>query len=383
MITVRLRSDAETALLKMTYPFNSDVLITEADRKTARTAFPLVAFALDHAALREAFGTHDETANLSKSRSRKWGVAAVFLATFALLLSAASGLYADKGKLVISILGAVGALSGLASVAIGFLGVMYRSRKLRWLTDRLATERIRQFQFQHYAAHAAMIIGGARDPATAEAYVQVRARDFEAFRANVLVRLDPEFHALVDNVDPGDGVLCPPPRGQNRDSLDLGDEAVRQYFEAYESLRIRRQLDYCNLVLSEDRNIWKNAPVRQQKVFGAFGMICLGAVLAFDIVQFGGAIFYEPLLENDILQIAAIWAAFLALSVRTLEEGFQSDSEVSRMTQYRFGVSRAAARFAEADTAAQKFAAMDTLEKASFEELVLFLHSNHRARFVM
>lgn len=361
------------------YLFNTDILVTEGDRLAAASAFPRVAFALDHPDLRHTFAAHDESALLSKARSRQWGVTAVFLATFALLLSAASGLYAGAGKLVISLLGGLGAAAGLSSVAIGLFGVMYQKRKLRWLSDRLATERMRQFHFQHYAAHARMIVAGARVPEIAEAYLAKRARDFEAFRTKVLNRLDSEFHALVDNVDPGDGVLFEP----DREGLEADDPVVREYFEAYDTLRIRRQLDYCNLVLSEDRNLWKHAPVRQQKVFGAIGFVCLSLVLGFDIVQFGGAIFYEPLLENDILQIASIWAAFLALAARTLEEGFQSDSEVSRMTQYRFGVSRAASRFAEAVTPGEKFAAMDGLEKVAFDELVLFLHTNNRAKFVM
>ncbi len=363
----------------MTYVFNSDILANEADRDAARRAFPSVAYALDHEAMRTVFRGHDESALRSKSRSRQWGVTAVSLATFALLLSAASSLYADAGKLVISVFGAIGALAGLSSVAIGFLGVMYRARKLRWLTDRLATERMRQFHFQHYAAHARLIVAGARDPVAREAYLQKRARDFDAFNAKLLSRLDSEFHALVDNVDPGDGVLFTP----DRDGLDPADPVVAEYFEAYDTLRIRRQLDYCNLLLSEDRNFWKNAPVRQQKIFGAFGLFCLAAVLTFDIVQFGGAIFYEPLLENEFLQIAAIWAAFLALAVRTLEEGFQADSEVARITQYRFGVTRAAARFTESASPTDKFAAMDALERASFDEMVLFLHANNRAKFVM
>ena len=363
----------------MTYVFNSDLLMSDADRDAAGRAFPHIAYALDHERLRQVFAAHDVGANRAKTRSRQWGVTAVLLATFALLLSAASDLYSDAGKLVISLLGAVGAIAGLSSVAIGFLGVMYRARKLRWLTDRLATERMRQFHFQHFAAHARLIIAGARDPATAQAYLQKRTRDFEALNAKLLSRLDPEFHALVDNVDPGDGVMFAP----DRDGLDHSDPAVAEYFEAYETLRIRRQLDYCNLLLGEGRGFWKNAPVRQQKIFGAFGLFCLAAVLAFDIVQFGGAIFYEPLLENALLQIAAIWAAFLALAVRTLEEGFQADAEVSRMTQYRFGVSRAATRFSESEDMAGKFAAMDALERASFDEMVLFLHTNNRAKFVM
>lgn len=363
----------------MAYAFNSDILANEADREAARRAFPGVAYALDHEELRAVFKGHDESALRSKTRSRQWGVTAVLLATFALLLSAASGLYADAGKVVISILGAIGAIAGLSSVAIGFLGVMYRARKLRWLMDRLATERMRQFLFQHYAAHARLIVAGARDPAAREAYLQKRTRDFDAFNAKLLSRLDSEFHALVDNVDPGDGVLFAP----DREGLDLADPVVAEYFEAYETLRIKRQLDYCNLLLSEDRNFWKNAPVRQQKIFGAFGLFCLAAVLTFDIVQFGGAIFYEPLLENEVLQIAAIWAAFLALAVRTLESGFQADSEVARMTQYRFGVSRAATRFSEAATSQEKFAAIDALERASFDEMALFLQANNRAKFVM
>lgn len=363
----------------MAFAFNNDIFLTEADRENALRAFPNVAYALDDPALRAAFAPHDERANKAKARSRRWGVLAVILATAALMLAASAALYAEAGHTLQRAIAIAGAFSGVTGVAIGYFGVMFRGRKLRWLTDRLATERLRQFHFQHFAAHGGMILEGARSEEAKQRYIDLRTRDFERFRTSFLERLDDEFHAIVEAEDAGEGLLF-----DFRKSLpDKDDPNLEEYYRAYDFLRFQRQIDYCNLLLSEKRSLWKHAPARQAKFFSAVGVLCLALILGIDLVIFFGAIVDVPSLGAPIYNVVGVWLAFFALSARTIEDGLQPGTEVERMRQYRIALNRSHARFRDAETPDDKIEPMMDLENAAFEEMLPFLKTNFEARFVM
>lgn len=363
----------------MAYTFNSDLLLSDTDRQTAARAFPKVYYALDNPTLREIFLVHDDRANKAKSKSRRWGVTAVLLATCALMIAASSDLYAHFDRSVVRGIAIVGAACGISSVFIGSFGVMYRDRKLRWLTDRLATERLRQFHFQHYAAHAGAILRGARDEAAAADYVALRDRDFEAFKASVLTRIEDEFHAITESDDAGEGLFF----DFAADLPDPHDPNLTEYYRAYELLRFQRQIDYCNLLLSEQRSLWKHAPARQAKAFSTVALGCLVVILCLDSLVFTGSIANVPWMGAPIIGVAGIWMAFLALSARTLEEGLQPGTEVERMRQYRLALNRSHTRFRAGATPDDKIEPMMDLENAAFEEMLPFLKTNYEARFVM
>jgi hypothetical protein len=363
----------------MAYAFNNDIFLTEADRETSQRAFPNVYFALDNPALREIFQVHDKRANQSKSRARSWGVVAVALATLALMIAASSTLYADfphEWKRAISILGA---FCGIASVAIGYFGVMFRGRKLLWLTDRLATERLRQFHFQHFAAHGGAILRGVGDPEAMKAYIARRDRDFERIRIDFLARLEDEFHAIVEAEDPDSGLLF----DFTADLPDADDPHLDEYYRAYEILRFRRQIDYCNLLLSEGRNFWKHAPARQARFFGAVGLTCLVVILSLDSLVFMGSILDLPFLAAPIFSVGGVLIAFFALGARTIEDGLQPGVEAERMKQYRIALNRSHVRFRNAKKPAEKIEPMIDLENAAYEEMIPFLKTNYEATFVM
>lgn len=363
----------------MAYAFNNDIFLTEADRENARRAFPNVAYALDNPDMRAIFVVHDKRANAAKTRARRWGVIAVSLATMALMIAASSTLYADfshEAKRAISV---VGAFFGIGSVTIGYFGVMFRGRKLRWLTDRLATERMRQFHFQHFASHGAAILKGAKDEAAAKAYIALRDRDFERFKVDFLARLEDEFHNIVENEDPGGGLLF-----DFHDDLPAADDPhLEEYYRAYELLRFQRQIDYCNLILSSTRSVWKHAPVRQSKFFSAVGLTCLVTILGLDTLVFAGSILDLPFLAAPFFSVGGVLIAFFALGARTVEDGLQPGVEVERMRQYRIALNRSHARFKDAKTPDEKIEPMIDLENAAFEEMLPFLKTNFEATFVM
>lgn len=363
----------------MAYTFNHDLLLSEADVSEAEKDFPNVVFALHDPALKTLFGPIDAQANAAKRKSRQWGVLAVALATFALMLAGAEVLYHDFNKGIVRLLAALGAIAGIASVVIGVFGVMFRARKLRWLADRLSTERLRQFHFQHYVAFAPEIIDGAANEDAARAYLRRRADNFQEFKNEFVDHADERLHHLVEAEDPGEGLLFP-----KRD-LDVaaGSPNLDEYFRAYTVLRFDRQIAYCDLMLRERGGFWNYAPVKQAKIISAVAMFCVFAILVLHGLVFVGALADVRWMKGPPIHVAAIWSAIIALAARTIEEGFQPETEIERLRQYRLSLKRIFERFSSTDDPNEKLRAMMDLEKLSFEEMVLFLRGNYEAQYVM
>ena len=363
----------------MAYNFNNDLLLGEADQKLAKEQFPNVFFALNFPGLRSLFAPIDTRANLSKTRSRRWGVTAVLLATLALMLAAAEVLLHHYPKELVKTIAGVGAIAGIASVLIGFFGIMFHERKQRWLADRLATERIRQFHFQTYIAYADRIVAGASDESAARAYLNERNQAMAKFNADVIEKVDETLHHLVEAEDPGYGALYP----DKSPELTPGAKHIEQYFRAYAILRFDRQIGYCDLILRDSGAIWKYAPVQQARILGAIALVCVFGILLLHGLVLLGVGADVAWMKGQVIHVAAVWAAIIALAARTLEEGFQPETEIERMRQYRLSLKRIYARFNAATSPEEKLAAMRDLETLSYEEMVLFLRTNYEARFVM
>jgi hypothetical protein len=363
----------------MAYTFNHDLLLGEADLAEAEKDFPHVAFALRHATLNELFQPIDKRANAAKRKSRQWGVIAVLMATVALMLAAAEVLYHDMDKSMVRLIAAIGATAGIASVLIGVFGVMFRARKLRWLADRLTTERLRQFHFQHYVAYAREVLAGAADADAARDYLETRERNFQRFKRKFLDEVDENLHRLVEAEDPGEGLLF----ADRTSEINLASPHLQEYFQAYEVLRFDRQIDYCNLMLREKGAFWTYAPVRQAKIISAVATVCVFAILALHALVFVGALGDVRWMKGPEIHVGAIWSAIVALAARTVEEGFQPETEVERLRQYRLSLKRVHDRFRRATDTADKLKAMNDLERLAFEEMILFLRGNYEAQYVM
>ncbi len=363
----------------MAYSFNHDLLLGESDLAAAKADFPNIAFALHNPALNSLFGPIDARANAAKRKSRQWGVVAVFLATLALMLAAAEVLYHGADKTMVRLLAAIGAVAGIASVFIGVFGVMFRARKMRWLADRLSTERMRQFHFQHFIEFGGEIVKGASDGAAAKAYLERRDADFARFKRDFLDHVDEKLHHLVEAEDPGDGLVFP----EIPDNIPKDAPHLAEYFRAYTVLRFNRQIAYCDLMLREKNAFWKYAPVRQAKIIGAVAMVCVFAILVLHGLVFVGALANVGWMKGPVIHVGAIWAAIVALSARTIEEGFQPETEVERLRQYRLSLKRIHHRFTTVTDVDDKIRAMMDLEKLAFEEMILFLRGNYEAQYVM
>lgn len=363
----------------MAYAFNTDLLRDEADREEARREFPDIFFALDNPLLRETFAPYDERALAAKTRSRRWGVFAVLLATLALLIAGGEILFHGLPKFQIRLIAAIGGVAGIVSVLIGVFGIMFRARKMRWLADRLATERMRQFHFQSIVFGAKDILAGAKDAAAAAAFVRARDENFSAFRRDYIDHVDEKLHEVVHHDHDDEGLIFDAPPAPVRDD----DPHLQQLLRAYVLFRFDRQISYCDLILREGEGLWRHAPSQQAKILGAIAMVCVLGILVLHGLVFVGAIAGVAWMKGPLIHVFAIWAAIVALSARTFEEGFQPEREIERMRQYRLSLKRVYARFNAAPTSEGKLAAMVDLEKLSYEEMVIFLKGNHEAEFIM
>ncbi len=374
----KLQRDAGQ-IIEKTHAFNTDLLLNAADRSEAKRAFPDICFALDNPALCEIFIPFDRRANLSKARSRRWGAVAVFLAAGALSLAGAELIYRDLPQIQLRIIAAVGGVAVAASIIISIYGVIFRGRKMRWLADRLATERLRQFHFQYFVANMREILAGAKDPIAAEAFVENRSRCFEVFKSDYVDHIDEQLHAIVHEEDCGEGAIFP----LTEQAVAPDDAHIDQYFSAYARLRFDLQLNYCNHVLRESRGIWKQSAIRRAQILSAVALAGVFGLLALHGLIFLGAFADIGWMKGPFIHVLGIWAAIAALAARTFEEGLQPKREIERMRQYRVSLRRTHARFRAADTPSLKIAAMQELEKLTYQEMALFLKSNYEAQFVM
>jgi len=374
----KLQRDAGQ-IARMEHAFNTDLLFDEADRDEAKRAYPEIFFALDNPRLREAFVPFDDRANQSKARSRRWGGIAVTLGAVALLVSGAETLYRDLPRMELRAVAASGLAIGLAGILIGAFGLIRRDRKMRWLADRLATERLRQFHFQYYVENAAAILSGAKDPKAAATFVDGRDQALNGFAIGFLARIDEELHEIVHEEDCGDGLLF---AGEG-ESISADDQHLKQYFEAYERLRFNLQLNYCAHVLRESRTFFKRSAIRQAEALGAVTRAGIFGLLVFFGSALFGALAEIDWMRSPVVHSLGVSAAILALAAQTFEEGLQPKREIERMRQYRILLRRTHAKFIAAENPASKIAAMRELESSTYQEMALFLKSNYEAQFVM
>ena len=206
-----------------------------------------------------------------------------------------------------------------------------------------------------------------------------RDEKLDAFREDFLAHIDENLHHIVHADDAGHGLIW----GEEPPEIDPENPHLEEYLDAYVAFRFKRQIDYCNLILSERKDRWRHSPVMQAKILGGVALICVFGILALHGLVFLGAVANIAWMKGPLIHVFAIWAAIIALTARTLEEGFQPEREIERMRQYRLSLRRIYERFEKSATPKGKLAAMIDLEKLSYEEMGLFLKSNYEAEFVM
>lgn len=377
----RVRPNLAAALLDERYPYNDELLISDADKTAARELYPNIYPALDFPELRAVFDEVDPATNEAKRRSRFWGFVAVILVASSLIVASAERLYHGKGVIeVVMIL--LAAAAGVSGVILGLFGVLFAKSKRQWLYGRLITERLRQLHFQVMIALAPELLAAARIGDWG-AYHERRKLALDAFAADLMPRAGLVLDDLVsaDDAEAVSEHLCWLVETQDG---GLGAEPhLAELFRAYRRLRLARQIDFCRLKLRSDHRIFTDAPKAQSARFTSLTIVCILALLGIHIALVLSLFPGWYVTVGAVAHLLVVWLAIAVLALRTLEEGLQPKREIERYRNYKSALENIAQRFDRAGDAAARFSAMRELEELAFDEMVNFLKSNTEAKFIM
>ena len=387
--------------------FKDELLLSEADRNLAITSYPNVYFALDHPELREEFERIDALANKAKRRSRWVGCAALIFATLSLLTFPLAALLKDTlpdgliSDRLLLISGILGASFGILALVFGNLGLGFGQVKRSWLQKRLMTERLRQWHAQHLIAHAVEIADVTDSAEDRSAWLANRALSFARFKRNFIDQIGSEYTKFTNAsaaAYSGQSITNPNESGEfwiDKDwakaatdrANDEHQVALDELYQAIDETRIRGQIQYTNYVLSSDAKFW-SSPAKQLHILGNLSYVLVVLSFVANFVALIGAIWSGLVAGNvpiswEVMSSLAIAFAILAVGVRAMLEGLRPQRETRRMQFYAAAINYAGTRFETARTHNKRVEAACLLERASYDEMVEFISSNERARFVL
>jgi hypothetical protein len=355
------------------FKHNTDLLLDAADRKAFGARFPQFMFAFDDAGLRALFEPADAQAAKAKRRSRRAGVLAVALVTVSLMVGAFSTFFIDAPLFRVAI--ALAAVAAIAGLLIGWAGVLSAGARDEWLRQRYLCERIRQLHFQTLARWSPMIINAARSN-DASSFLAARLQRTEKFRNRIVNPSAVKLTNLLSERDDDDVWLV------DTDNTPLADDELsRKFFEALDELRLQHQINFTSLQLLSFWSLPPRSPLQMAKLLTAVGAFSALLFLALGIV--GLVIDAATGQLASLTHAAMVCLAVVLLAVRTLEEGFQVHSDVSRYRIYDASLRRLSSRFRDTSANAEKQAVLIELEETCYDEMVGFLRSHHEARILM
>ena len=380
--------------------YNDDLLIEEKPRERARREFPELFHVLDDEKLRLKFNDKDTEANAAKRVSQAWGVCAVVLALLSLLGGSSEVIWANARPPWPAIIAIVSSLFGLSAILIAAFGILHGKRKDLWLTDRLMTERFRQFHFQSFVFDLQEI---------------VQSLDGEDAAAAYTAKRDERFQELLDNLENkglGDTakVIAPEKRPQiwvHNSGWDepqwpagqLPADRLGIAFKAYDTFRFSEQIGYAEYMLRERNLPGKDSPSKKSRLPWYPGMyqpmkvkrralqfvwqLSLTSLVLFELFILVAHICGSHFANSSWAHVGVVWSALVAIATKTLSDGLALTREIERYEEYLAVMSELARAFKEPGTDQHKWRLMVETEKASFEEMREFIRSNQEAIFIM
>lgn len=386
----------------MSFRFNDELLLSDADRDLAKASYPNIFFALDHPALREEFHRVDKLAIKAKNTSRRIGCAALIFATLSLLTFPSEPLIeslwpSDASQAdMIRGLGVLGAFFGILALVFGNLGLGFGKVKRSWLQKRLITERLRQWHAQYLIAHSVSAARAARSDTDRTAWLDQRAHAFARFKRSFIDQVGSEYTKFTDaSAAAYSGQSIVDPKANNGFWIEKDwakaaatkpqkdeEEPLSELYRALEETRIRGQIQYTNYVLSSDGKFW-SSPSKQLHILGNLSYILVVLAFIANFVALIAGVWQDFPINWEILSSLAIAFAILAVGARAMLEGLRPQRETRRMQFYAAAINHAGDSFAKARTHNKRLEAASLLERASYDEMIEFISSNERARFVL
>jgi len=386
----------------MTFRFNDELLLSEADRALAEQSYPNVFFALDNPELRAVFEEVDEVALAAKQRSRWIGCAALVFATLSLLTfplePVIKGIWKSTMEyaIIFQYMAILGAGFGILALVFGNIGLGFGKVKRSWLQKRLISERLRQWNAQYLIAHAVDIAIASKDPEARSKWLTERSVAFNRFKRMFIDQIESEYAKFtVAAAASFSGQSVTDPKALNAFWIDetwakaaaqkptkADPDKLEEVYRAYEETRLVGQTQYTNYVLSADGPFWSSPP-KQLHVLGNLSYVLV--VLAFfsNFVALLSAVWDGFPIDWPVISSLAIAFAIIAVGVRAMLEGLRPQRETRRMQFYASAINLANTQFNDARSHAKHIEATCTLERASYDEMVEFISSNEQARFVL
>jgi hypothetical protein len=360
--------------------FNDDLLLADEDQKLAAQSFPELLYALDFPELRTLFLRYDAPSTLAKGGRRRAGIVAIMLGVIALLGAASEPLLFSLPPFILPILGGLFAGLGIVSVVIGAFGVFGTRSKKEWLCGRLMTERLRQLHFQILVCYATSIMNSMGD-ATARAQFHItRQRILSSFELDYAGHLSGKLNdVLADNAEEEFWLLS-----KDAKSTVAQGRGAEEFFSAYRLLRFEHQIQYANYKLRQEG---LGSAIRQVGILSQTSVVCILLVFVLHFVIALSLLTpmreWLAFAEGPWMHVFVVWTAIVALAARALEEGLQPTREVERYTRYRSLFARLLYHFDHTSVPAERLQIMREAERAVYQEMRVFLKTNHEARFVL
>ncbi|MEO1553953.1 MAG: hypothetical protein AAFR82_08445 [Pseudomonadota bacterium] len=386
----------------MTFRFNDELLLSQEDRALAQKSYPNIFFALDHPELRAEFERIDGRAMKAKRTSRWIGCAALVFATLSLLTFPSEPLIKGIWKssleyeIVFQYMAILGAGFGILALVFGNIGLGFGKVKRNWLQLRLITERLRQWHSQYLIAHAAEIAAIAHETRDQADWLAKRSLAFQRFKRSFIDQIGSEFAKYTrasaaafsgqSITDPKAKIAFWIDESWAKTAAQKPDKThqtcLDEVYRAYEETRLTGQIQYTNYVLSADGAFW-SSPAKQLHVLGNLSYVLVIMAFIANLVALASAVWSGFPIDWPVLSSLAIAFAIVAVGVRALLEGLRPQRETRRMQFYAAAISHADEAFKAARTHAKRIEAMSLLERASYDEMIEFMGSNERARFVL
>ena len=386
----------------MRFRYNDELLLSDSDQALAKASFPTVFFAMDHPELRDAFKQIDTRAKKGKTVSRRIGCLALICATLSLLTFPSEPLLNGvwpalaESQGFIRTMAIVGAVFGLLALIFGNLGLGFGKVKRNWLQTRLTTERLRQWHSQYLVAHGAEIARISGNEDEIEAWKARRSIAFQRFQRSFIDQVGSEYTKYTEpSAAAYSGQSIIDPATKNAFWIDAAwakaaaekptkehQPILQDLYRAFEETRLRGQIQYTNYILSSDGTFW-SSPAKQLHILGNLSYVLVVFAFIANFVALISAVWPPFPISWEVLSSLGVVFAIIAVGVRAMLEGLRPQRETRRMQFYAAALNHAEERFNAAKTHGKKVEAMSLLERASFDEMVEFISSNERARFVL
>lgn len=381
-------------MAKDSHTYNlDDFLHTSEARAQARKEFPRIYFSLFSSFVSDEFLRLDEVANEKKKRLQNFGIFAVGLAFLALALAAVDIAFLapveDKTKVEKLLATAIpfgAAISGILSFVMGFFGAGVGKRKTEWLCLRMQTELIRQWKARFYLNHRESILNASGSEEDALHYNAEMRDEFREFIDFLKANSDQLFADIVSK----DDVYAIPEglkgfltrAGTGEISDESSSSAVNEYYLAYTRMRLEGQQNYSRYIATSSGSI-RTHPRVQKETVHRFGLYAVFGIVALHVLVTLGVFTGVKELKSVYVHLATVILALTALAFRAVEDGLQPDEHLTRYAGYFASIRHLALRFERARTTKSKHEYAWELEDAAYAEMVDFLKSSDKARFVM